>query len=77
MPRAKDDGTAQGNYGAAWLVDASPGQSHHPLRAAISAISNKAYWLKQTKNKTKKVHADFLELQTKLKLIKKMLWRMR
>ena len=43
MPRAKDDGTAQGSYGAAWLVDVYPGPSHHPLRAAFSAISNKAY----------------------------------
>ena len=43
MPRAKDDGTAQGNDGAAWLVDVYPRPSHHPLRAAFSAISNKAY----------------------------------
>ena len=43
MLRAKDDGTAQGNYGATWLVDVYPGSSHHPLREAFSAISNKAY----------------------------------
>ena len=43
MLRAKDDGTAQGNDGAVWLVDVYPRPSHHPLRVAFSAISNKAY----------------------------------
>ena len=48
MPRAKDDGTAQGNYMycTAWLVDVYHGPSHHPWCAAFSTISNKAYtWL--------------------------------
>ena len=43
MLRARGDGTAQGKYGVVWLVVIYPEQSHHPLRTAFSAISNKAY----------------------------------
>ena len=43
MPRAKDFGTAQGKHQPITWHRSYPEPSRHPLRAAFSAISNKAY----------------------------------
>ena len=43
MLRAKDGGTAQGKHQPITRRRSYPEPSHHPLRAAFSAISSKAY----------------------------------